>query len=132
MRDPSTFSEGFDGDFFNNNLLTDATLTTSVKPTQKVLTLPDGLSGQWSGSMVDSCADAGMIVLQISSSIQTWAGQSSDNTRSYGTRVIISGSKILLYNNSSLFSTGQYDVEEGTITGSWKNDGCEGTYLLSK
>ena len=132
LRDPSTFSKGFDGDFYNNNLLTDATLTATKKPTLKILTIPDGLSGQWSGSMVDSCADAGMIVLQISSSSQTWAGQSSDNTRSYGTRVVVSGSKLFLYDNASLFSTGQYDVEEGTIKGSWKHDECEGTYLLSK
>ena len=126
-----------DGNYFNNNDLTNAVASFTATSTYTVPTAnPAWLIGVWSGTFTDSGNPDhnGTISLLATATNATWWGQSFDKTRNYGTGVEVTGTTAItvrLLNDKSLWTAGS-KISDTRIEGQWAYNSFKGSFVLTK
>lgn len=111
--------------------LADATITVPSLPTLKAVSAD--FNGIWNGTygVTTGTCVAGNMSISLKSSAGSWQ---ADNTN-YGTEAILNtiSNKVILKNGTTVWSSnGTLTIDKTTISGTWIDGTCTGTYTITK
>jgi hypothetical protein len=134
VKESSTYARGYDNGYYNNNKLVEVVLSSDRKYTKTTDTIPSQLIGSWNGVLKDSCSsEDGVILGSILTNTQTWAAESKDKSRQYGTKMVINNKSAIFYHQTnSIFSSATIADDYSKISGNWSYSGCSGSFELTK